>query len=229
MTSTWGRFRLLAPHLYLIAGASLGGLLFLRHVSSSLRADKFRTVLSPRETILLQLSDEEVKKLPYPPNALPGSRDVDSPYGSIRVYEWGPEDGEKILLIHGISTPSIALTDLAHQLVGKGCRVILFGRETSLIVTDAWFSRAVTVCSCSDGPSTILFLLGFISLLNVQMQTQLTQVLADHHQTSFHVVTPPALLPTHTATTPLSTPHKYTSVSSPPLYTGQHSASSAIH
>ncbi|KAF2632774.1 alpha/beta-hydrolase [Macroventuria anomochaeta] len=126
MTSILGRFRLPVPHVYLIAGASLGGLLFLRHVSSSLRADKFRTLLSPRETTLLELSGDEVKKLPYPPDALPGARDVDSPYGSIRVYEWGPEDGEKLLLIHGISTPSIALTDLAYKLVQKGCRVMLF-------------------------------------------------------------------------------------------------------
>ncbi|KAF3046255.1 hypothetical protein E8E11_008353 [Didymella keratinophila] len=121
-----GRFRVPAPQLYLIAGASLGGLLFLRHVSSSLRADKFKTCSSPRENILPGLSGDELKKLPYPPDALPGVRDVNSPYGSIRVYEWGPEDGEKILLIHGISTPSIALTDLAYKLVGKGCRVMLF-------------------------------------------------------------------------------------------------------
>lgn len=127
MTSTLARFRLPAPHLYLIAGASLGGLLFLRHVSSSLRADKFKTLKSPRETSLLGLSEDELKNLPYPPDALPGARDVDSPYGSIRVYEWGPEDGERILLIHGISTPSIALADLAHKLVEKGCRVMLFG------------------------------------------------------------------------------------------------------
>ena len=74
-----------------------------------------------------------METLPYPPDALPGARDVDSPYGSIRVYEWGPEDGEKILLIHGISTPSIALTDLANKLVGKGCRVMLFGRLCSML------------------------------------------------------------------------------------------------
>jgi hypothetical protein len=123
-----GRFRVPAPQqLYLIAGASLAGLLFLRHVSSSLRADKFKTCPSPRETTLPRLSGDELKELPYPPNALPGARDVDSPYGSIRVYEWGPEDGEKILLVHGISTPSIALTDLAYKLVEKSCRVMLFG------------------------------------------------------------------------------------------------------
>ena len=126
MTSALGRFRLPAPHVYLIAGASLGGLLFLRHVSTSLRADKYSNVLSLKHNIYASI--EDVETLPYPPDALPGARDVESPYGSIRVYEWGPEDGEKILLIHGISTPSIALTDLANKLVEKGCRVMLFGR-----------------------------------------------------------------------------------------------------
>lgn len=42
------------------------------------------------------------------------------------MYEWGPEEGEKILLVHGISTPSIALADLGHKLVRKGHRVMLF-------------------------------------------------------------------------------------------------------
>jgi hypothetical protein len=128
MTSALERFRLPAPHVYLIAGASLGGLLFLRHVSTSLRADKYRNVLSPKHSTYASIG-EKVETLPYPPDALPGSRDVESPYGSIRVYEWGPEGGEKILLIHGISTPSIALTDLAYKLIEKGCRVMLFGRS----------------------------------------------------------------------------------------------------
>lgn len=47
-------------------------------------------------------------------------------YGSIRVYEFGPEDGEKVLLVHGISTPCITLSHIAHGLVARGCRVMLF-------------------------------------------------------------------------------------------------------
>jgi pimeloyl-ACP methyl ester carboxylesterase len=57
---------------------------------------------------------------------LPGARDVDTPYGSIRVYEYGPEDGRKVLLVHGISTPAIALGSVANNLAEKGCRVMLF-------------------------------------------------------------------------------------------------------
>ncbi|KAK5171730.1 uncharacterized protein LTR77_003366 [Saxophila tyrrhenica] len=81
---------------------------------------------SPRKSIP-KLSNEEISHLPYPPDALPGARDVSTPYGSIRVYEWGPEGGRKVLFIHGISTPCIAFAGMANQLVEqRGCRVMLF-------------------------------------------------------------------------------------------------------
>lgn len=86
-----------------------------------------RVVPSPRSTQLALLSEEDVKKLPYPPDILPGGRQVSTPYGYIQVYEWGPETGERVLLVHGISTPTISLGDLAHELVGRGYRVMLFG------------------------------------------------------------------------------------------------------
>lgn len=44
----------------------------------------------------------------------------------MRVYEWGPEEGRKVLLLHGITTPCIALGSVANALVEKGCRVMLF-------------------------------------------------------------------------------------------------------
>ncbi|KAL6243872.1 hypothetical protein RBB50_009306 [Rhinocladiella similis] len=81
---------------------------------------------SPRSTLLPRLSDAEKGQLPYPPDVLPGARDVDTPYGSIRVYEFGPEDGRKVLLVHGISTPAVSLGAVANALVDNGCRVMLF-------------------------------------------------------------------------------------------------------
>ncbi|CAM1505635.1 Fc.00g112720.m01.CDS01 [Cosmosporella sp. VM-42] len=66
------------------------------------------------------------KELVYQPDAFPGARDVDTPYGTIRVYEFGPENGEKVLFVHGISTPCITLGPIAHALVKRGCRVMLF-------------------------------------------------------------------------------------------------------
>jgi hypothetical protein len=87
-----------------------------------------RYIRSPKTSgVLAGLSPAELAALPYPPDALPGGRDVATPYGAVRVYEWGPEDGEPVLLLHGISTPCIALGDLAYELVAQGCRVMLFG------------------------------------------------------------------------------------------------------
>ncbi|KAJ3560556.1 hypothetical protein NPX13_g9262 [Xylaria arbuscula] len=65
----------------------------------------------------------------------------------IRVYEWGPggNDGSssgergRVLLVHGISTPVVALGDLGHELVARGYRVMmfdLFGRGYSDAPTD---------------------------------------------------------------------------------------------
>lgn len=65
--------------------------------------------------------------MPYPPELFPGGRDVETVYGTIRVFEWGPEEGEKVLLVHGIGTPCIAMGDMAWELVRKGYRVMLFG------------------------------------------------------------------------------------------------------
>lgn len=121
--------RNLQKNPYVVYGAaSVGGLLLLGTVKSVLWSGSARIIPSPAVTKLPKLSPEEVADLPYPPDALPGARDVKSPYGTVRVYEWGPEDGDKILLIHGISTPGIALAELAHKLVRRGCRVMMFGR-----------------------------------------------------------------------------------------------------
>ncbi|KAG9245702.1 Alpha/Beta hydrolase protein [Calycina marina] len=85
-----------------------------------------KIVPSPRATQLPKLSKAEQEDLPYPPDIFPGGRDVTSCYGIVRVYEWGPEEGRKVLLIHGISTPCISLGSIANALVEKGCRVMLF-------------------------------------------------------------------------------------------------------
>lgn len=91
------------------------------------RARSKAVVPSPLTTLLPKLSEAEKKSIPYPPDILPGARDVDSPYGNVRVYEFGPESGRKVLLIHGVSTPCLSLAGVAQKLVDRGCRVMLFG------------------------------------------------------------------------------------------------------
>lgn len=89
--------------------ASIALILSIRSSSSSSIRKTNKTIPSPRTTLIPELSKQEIAELLYPPDYLPGARDVTSPYGNVRVYEWGPEDGGKILLVHGISTPCIAL------------------------------------------------------------------------------------------------------------------------
>ena len=104
-------------------GLSIGRKLY--KIKTGLEQDD-KVVPSPLKSLLPKLSPQEATSLPYPPDAYPGIRDVASPYGSLRVYEWGPEDGRKVLLVHGISNPCIALGAIAHGLADKGCRVMMF-------------------------------------------------------------------------------------------------------
>ncbi|KAF2761840.1 putative alpha/beta fold family hydrolase [Pseudovirgaria hyperparasitica] len=64
--------------------------------------------------------------LPYDMDEFPGRQQVKTIYGTIQVFEWGPEDGEKILLVHGLGTPCIAMGDMAREFVSKGYRVMMF-------------------------------------------------------------------------------------------------------
>lgn len=67
-------------------------------------------VLSPMKTLLPRMSDDKLRNLPSPQDALPGARDVPSQHGSLRVYiKGGPSDGHNFLFVHGISTPCITL------------------------------------------------------------------------------------------------------------------------
>ncbi|KAF2231152.1 alpha/beta-hydrolase [Viridothelium virens] len=110
-----------------VAAASVYSLLCLyRAISAPASPNAPKNIPSPRTALLPSLSEEEIQSLPYPPDVFPGARDVDTPYGSIRAYEWGPEDGRKVLLVHGISTPCISLAGVAEKLVEQGCRVMLF-------------------------------------------------------------------------------------------------------
>jgi hypothetical protein len=124
------QLQLLPSYLRYGVSAAAGFLAFgLLHKWSTIRqASRREPVRSPRQDISPSLSQEEIGNLPYPPDIFPGGRDVETPYGFIRVFEWGPEDGRKVLLVHGISTPAMSLGGLAGELVQKGCRVMLFGR-----------------------------------------------------------------------------------------------------
>jgi hypothetical protein len=130
--------QLLPSYLKYGLSAAAGFLAFgLLHKLFTIRkVSRREPIRSPRWEIFTGLSQEEIDSLPYPLDIFPGGRDVETPYGSIRVFEWGPDGGRKVLLVHGISTPAMSLGGLAEELVEKGCRVMLFGTfETDNIST----------------------------------------------------------------------------------------------
>ncbi|KAI1820332.1 Alpha/Beta hydrolase protein [Xylaria intraflava] len=92
----------------------------------ALRTRKPQIIRGALTTSVPRMSKEERAKIPYPSDEIPGARDVVTPYGNIRVYEFGPEQGRKVLFVHGISTSCMTLIDLANGLVEKGCRVMMF-------------------------------------------------------------------------------------------------------
>jgi hypothetical protein len=116
--------------LYISAGvASVCLFAVVRSVQSQRKRNPAEHVVpSPLSTVVPKLSSEELHKVPYPPDLFPGGRDFDTPFGSIRIYEWGPETGRKVLLVHGISTPCLSLGSVAEKLAEQGCRVMLFGK-----------------------------------------------------------------------------------------------------
>ncbi|TRX90033.1 hypothetical protein FHL15_009134 [Xylaria flabelliformis] len=83
-------------------------------------------IQSPQATLIPFITAEEAATLAYPPNALPGARNVETFYGAMRVYEWGPVDGEKVLFVHGDATPCVVFSKIAQILVDSGYRVMLF-------------------------------------------------------------------------------------------------------
>ncbi|KAI1795097.1 alpha/beta-hydrolase [Ganoderma leucocontextum] len=62
----------------------------------------------------------------YPDNYYEGGAYVKFPQGSVRYWLVGPENGRRVVLIHGLSVPAIIWKDVAPKLVAKGYRVLLY-------------------------------------------------------------------------------------------------------
>ncbi|KAJ8517735.1 hypothetical protein ONZ45_g5096 [Pleurotus djamor] len=91
----------------------------------------FAAFPSPPEPLLIYPSLESLPKAHsswdiYPEEFYDGGAYVKFPYGKVRYWLIGPEDGEKIVLIHGLSIPAMIWKDVAPQLAEKGYRVLLY-------------------------------------------------------------------------------------------------------
>ncbi|KAI0798441.1 alpha/beta-hydrolase [Irpex lacteus] len=62
----------------------------------------------------------------YPEDLYSGGGYFPSPYGRTKYWISGPEDGQKVVLIHGISVPAIAFQKIVPALVGQGLQVLTY-------------------------------------------------------------------------------------------------------
>ncbi|KAI8982755.1 alpha/beta-hydrolase [Trametes punicea] len=75
---------------------------------------------------LATLPKTSPSRLIYPDDFYDGGAYVKLPYGSVRYWLIGPEDGKPVALIHGLSVPAIIWKDVAPQLAANGYRVLLY-------------------------------------------------------------------------------------------------------
>lgn len=122
MSSERSLQRLIPLACFVAGAAAYASLSFLQ--TSKAKSGKPDAVRSPLQSASASTS----QPLPYPAeNFIPGARDVSTPWGSLRVYEFGPEDAKrKVLLVHGITTPCVALAGIGEGLAAKGYRVMMF-------------------------------------------------------------------------------------------------------
>ncbi|PAV21475.1 alpha beta-hydrolase [Pyrrhoderma noxium] len=83
---------------------------------------------------LASLPNNSRSWLIYPENFYEGGNYANFPFGRVRYWIFGPENGEKVVLVHGLSIPAIIWKDVAPQLAAKGFRVLvydLYGRGYS--------------------------------------------------------------------------------------------------
>ncbi|KAI6042291.1 Alpha/Beta hydrolase protein [Pisolithus marmoratus] len=62
----------------------------------------------------------------YPEDFYPGGAYVSLPHGRVRYWLMGPEYGDKVVLIHGLSIPAIVWKNVAPVLASHGYRVLLY-------------------------------------------------------------------------------------------------------
>lgn len=62
----------------------------------------------------------------YPEDFFPGGAYAELPYGRVRYWQLGPKRGRKVILIHGLSIPSMIWKDVGPALAANGYRVLLY-------------------------------------------------------------------------------------------------------
>ncbi|RDX55915.1 alpha/beta-hydrolase [Lentinus brumalis] len=70
-------------------------------------------------------SDAPIRQV-YPADLCPGGSYAPLPHGRVRYWILGPEDGTKVVLIHGVSTPSVSWKAIGPYLAQNGFQVLIY-------------------------------------------------------------------------------------------------------
>ncbi|KAK3806468.1 MAG: Alpha/Beta hydrolase protein [Benniella sp.] len=68
----------------------------------------------------------DIPDIAYPEDYYPGGQYVELSFGETHYFLFGPEDGKKIVFVHGLSTPASMYNAVARHMANNGCRVLLY-------------------------------------------------------------------------------------------------------
>ncbi|PCH40703.1 alpha/beta-hydrolase [Wolfiporia cocos MD-104 SS10] len=91
-----------------------------------LTAFPHRCTSTPAQPSLASLPADSPSWDIYPEDFYEGGAYARLPQGTVRYWLIGPENGERIVLIHGLSVPAIIWKEIAPQLAQNGFRVLLY-------------------------------------------------------------------------------------------------------
>ncbi|KAJ7254588.1 Alpha/Beta hydrolase protein [Mycena rebaudengoi] len=122
-TSSMARANHLLP---LVLPLLLGSYYLLATPRAPHKASGSHALPLPADPGLASLPTESRAREVYPEDWIDGGAYLQLPAGRLRYWLVGPSDGKKIVLIHGLTIPSIAFSRLAPQLAAAGFRVLLY-------------------------------------------------------------------------------------------------------
>ncbi|KAG0084926.1 hypothetical protein BGZ92_009454 [Podila epicladia] len=114
----------MAATTFLTATAAASALLAVvgaRKVYSSITAE--RGLILPS---LRALSSQESSSSAYPEDYYPGGDYAELSFGETHYFMFGPEEGKKVVFVHGLSTPASVWSKAARHMANSGCRVLLY-------------------------------------------------------------------------------------------------------
>ncbi|KAG0045137.1 hypothetical protein BGZ83_009612 [Gryganskiella cystojenkinii] len=86
----------------------------------------YSSLTAQRGLTLPSLRSVAPEKCAYPEDYYPGGAYAQLSFGETHYFMFGPEDGKKVVFVHGLSTPTSVYSGVARHMAQNGCRVLLY-------------------------------------------------------------------------------------------------------